>query len=240
MDLSMVSREFRVDSNMITVGERMRETDILRQFQQTGMEHMERANHGFYVMNELHEMLVIVRNNVRFYRLPKYDDVVTVLTCAPRYDGLFFVRYYALRDARGKLLADAHSYWTLVDSEKKRVIRPGRHDDSYLPRVEAFTVTAPVPAKLTPPENMTELGRRVVYPHYIDQYGHLNNTRYVDILTDYLPKGERIAALEMNYSKELPPEAEFSVLTDGQGFFAFVRDGAVCFSAKVETAGMDE
>ena len=87
---------------------------------------------------------------------------------------------------------------------------------------------------------MTELGRRVVYPHYIDQYGHLNNTRYVDILTDYLPKGERIAALEMNYSKELPPEAEFSVLTDGQGFFAFVRDGAVCFSAKVETAGMDE
>lgn len=235
MDLSMVSREFRVDSNMITVGERMRETDILRQFQQTGMEHMERANHGFYVMNELHEMLVIVRNNVRFYRLPKYEETVTALTCAPRYDGLFFVRYYALRDEAGNTLADACSYWTLMDSEKKRIIRPGHHDDTYLPRVEAFTVTAPVPSKLVAPDGMTEVGRRVVYRHDIDQYGHLNNTRYVDILCDFLPEGESISELEMNYSRELPPGAEFSVMTDGRGFFAFVRDGAVCFAAKVAT-----
>ena len=235
MDLSMVAREFRVDSNMITVGERMRETDILRQFQQTGMEHMERANHGFYVMNELHEMLVIVRNNVRFYRLPKYEETVTALTCAPRYDGLFFVRYYSLKDEDGSVLADACSYWTLMDSEKKRIIRPGHHDDTYLPRVEAFSVTAPVPAKLTPPEDMTEVGRRVVYRHDIDQYGHLNNTRYVDILCDFLPEGERLSELEMNYSRELPPGAEFSVMTDGRGFFAFTREGAVCFSARTRT-----
>ena len=240
MDLSMVSREFRVDSNMITLGERMRETDILRQFQQTGIEDMERANHGFYVMNALHEMLVIVRNNVRFYRLPEYEETVTALTCAPRYDGLFFVRYYALRDAAGGTLADACSYWTLIDSESKRIIRPGRHDDSYLPRVEAFAVTAPAPSKLNPPEDMREVGRRVVYRHETDQYGHLNNTRYVDVLSDFLPENTRMTALEMNYSRELPPGAEYSVQTDGRGFFAFVRDGAVCFSAKVETAGIEE
>ena len=40
----------------------------------------------------------------------------------------------------------------------------------------------------------------------------------------------------MNYNRQLPPGAEFSVVTDGQGFYAFVRDGAVCFAAKVATA----
>ena len=240
MDLSMVTREFRVDSNMITVGERMREADILRQFQQTGMDHLEYANHGLKVLQAAQQLFLLARNSVRFYRLPEYWEKLTAMTCTPRYDGLFNVRYYAMRDEAGALVADSCSYWTLFDGASRRIIRPGHVDDSYIPRVEAFTVTAPPPARLTPPEDMREVGRRTVYRHETDQYGHLNNTRYVDILRDFIPAERRIAALEMNYSRELPPGAEYSVQTDGRGFFAFVRDGAVCFSAKVETAGIEE
>ena len=240
MDLSMATREFRVDSNMITVGEKMREADILRQFQQTGMDHLENAGHGLKVLQAEHRLFLLSRNSVRFYLTPEYYDKLTAFTCAPRYDGLFCVRYYAMRNERDELVADACSYWTLFDSERMRIIRPGHVDDSYLPRVEAFTVTAPPPARLTPPEGMAEIGRHVVQLHETDQYGHLNNTRYVDVLRGLLPADRRISELEMNYNRQLPPGAEFSVVTDGQGFYAFVRDGAVCFSARVVTAGADE
>ena len=235
MDLSMVTLEFRVDSNMITVGEKMREADILRQFQQTGMDHLEYAGHGLKVLQAEHQMFLLSRNSVRFYRRPEYYEKLTSMTCTPRYEGVFNVRYYAMRDASGELVADSCSYWTLLDSEKFRIIRPGHVDDSYLPKKEAFTVTAPPPGRLTPPEGMTEIGRHTVQLHETDQYGHLNNTRYVDIIRGLLPADERISELEMNYNRQLPPGAEFSVFTDGQGFYSFVRDGANCFCAIVKT-----
>lgn len=229
-----MTREFRVDSNMITLGNQMREADVLRAFQQVGMDHLEAANHGLVVMDKLHEAFLLCRNSVRFLRLPHYGENVTALTCTPRYDGLFNVRYYALRDERGETVADACSYWSLVDTENKRIIRPGHRDDTYIPMVEAFTVSAPVPKRLIAPDGMQNLGSLTVTRSMTDQYGHLNNTRYLDILRDFLPDDAVISELTMNYNRELPLGTQFDVLTDGCGFFSFVRDGAACFTALVK------
>ena len=230
-----MAREFRVDSNMISLGKQMREADVLRAFQQVGMDHLEAANHGLDVMDELHEAFLLCRNSVRFSRLPRYGEAVTALTCTPRYDGLFNVRYYALRAENGDTLADACSYWSLVDTEKKRIIRPGHRDDSYIPMVEAFTVSAPVPKRLSAPaDGLLQLGSLTVTRSMTDQYGHLNNTRYLDILRDFLPDDAVISELTMNYNRELPLGTRFNVLTDGAGFFAFERDGNACFTALVE------
>jgi acyl-ACP thioesterase len=71
-----------------------------------------------------------------------------------------------------------------------------------------FTAEEPLPL-VTPrrfavPENMTEVGtRRIVYSD-IDYNGHMNNTRYPDMVCDYLPDGTvpHVRTMHLEFAKE--------------------------------------
>lgn len=237
--LDCMSRDVVVDTNMIGPGKIMKLPEALRQFQQVGMDHLEAANHGLNVMEELHQAFLTSKNSVRIHRLPSYLEKVTVQTCTPRFEGLFNVRYYRMLDAKGNLLADSYSYWTLVDTESKKIIRPNRSDHSYLPMTEAFTVSAGKPSRLVIPENMEKAASRTVLPSETDQYGHMNNTRYVDVIADYAD-GADIAAIDMTYYHEMPLGTQYNVCRfrdDKTVVLAFSPEGgnvsAISFAAKI-------
>lgn len=234
-----MERKFRVDSTMISTRRYMREADILREFQQSGIDHLDAVNHGLEVMEELHEAYLLCRNSVRIHRLPRYGEELSALTCTPRYDGLFDVRYYALRDKTGEFIADSCSYWSLFDTKRMHIVRPTQSIDSYMLKAESFKVSAPVPTRLTAPEGMEKIADLKVTHSLIDQYGHINNTRYVDLLRDFLPEDVWISELTMNYNTALPLGAEFSVMTDGKGCYTFNRKDRTCFIALVKTEKLD-
>ena len=231
--LPMVSAQREVDSNMITLGYKMRLGELLRQFQQIGTDHLESTGHGLAVMTEQNEAYLLSRTSIKINRLPKYMEKFTAKTCTPRFEGVFNVRYYSLVGEDGEVIADGMSYWTLLNIATKRIIRPSRIEQRYLPLSEEFTVSAQPPARLSAPENMTQCGTHKVIKGEVDQYGHLNNTRYLDILTDFLDE-DKVGALTLCFNKELPLGSEFVIKTDGSGTFTYEKEGTVCFIAKVE------
>lgn len=230
--LSMISVEREVDSNMISLGYKMRLGEVLRQFQQIGTDHLESTGHGLAAMIENNEAYLLSRTSVRINRLPKYMEKFTAKTCTPRYEGVFNVRYYSLVSESGEVLAEGMSYWTLLNTAVRRIIRPSQAENGYLPLVEEFSVSVEPPVRLGVPENMTCCGRHKVLRSEVDQYGHLNNTKYLDLLTDFIDE-EKVTALMLCFNKELPLGSEFEVKTDGNGTFTYEKDGTVCFIAKV-------
>lgn len=233
-----MSSTFAVNSNMVGPGKLMKIPEILRQFQQVGMDHLEAANHGLEVLEQLHQAFLTSKNSIKIHRLPVYPEVVTVQTCTPRYEGLFNVRYYRMLDKNQNVLVDSYSYWTLVDTNTKKIIRPTHADHSYMPMNEAFTVSAQKPARITLPDKMEKVDRRTVMYSEIDQYGHMNNTRYVDTILDYVDTDSfNISDIDITYYKEMPLGKEFNVCKfrdDRTYVLAFSSDDeSVSFAAKI-------
>lgn len=241
---AMWEREFTVDSNMLDMNSVMRASDILREFQQTGMDHLDAAGHGLALMDSIDEAFLLSKNSVRICRAPRYGERLTAQTCIPRVKGLFSVRYYRLLDADGGTVADAMSYWTSVRISDRMILRPGHHDDSYIPMTEAFTVGACPPSRIDLPEDAAPCGQRTVRYTDVDQYGHMNNARYADVICEFMPGGmkdRRIASLDMTYSHEAPEGSLLDIsaaAVQEKSVFAFDCADRRIFTATASVCGL--
>lgn len=67
------------------------------------------------------------------------------------------------------------------------------------------------------PEALSEVGRHVVLYHEIDVNRHLNNTRYMDLLVDFLPEREShwVTGFSLHFLSEAPLGEELTVFSSG-------------------------
>ncbi|MBR1568613.1 MAG: hypothetical protein IJ648_06570, partial [Lachnospiraceae bacterium] len=80
-----------------------------------------------------------------------------------------------------------------------RVLEEEAEKYGFEPRIEMEYT----PRKITLPEDMMVVSDLLVSPHYADMYRHLNNAMYVDIASDYLPKGEEVRRIRVDYRKQV-------------------------------------
>jgi acyl-ACP thioesterase len=100
------------------------------------------------------------------------------------------------------------------------------------------------PRRFALPEDMVEVGKRRIVYSDIDYNGHMNNTRYPDMVCDYLPEGTvpRIHTMHLEFAKEAKYGATLRVLRgerrDEQGGLVYLvqtldEAGEVCLAAQV-------
>lgn len=150
--------------------------------------------------------------------LHAYEEI-EVRTWCKEAKSYIFNRYFEIvRD--GEKVAEASSTWVLIDLDKKTMVRADHYDvfdgkfyydEPVAP--EALLKKARVPREL----EMHEVGKRRIAYSDIDYNMHMNNTRYPDMLCDYineLASAEspmRIARLSLSYLKESPLGATLTV-----------------------------
>lgn len=124
---------------------------------------------------------VVVRHYAKLKRLPKPGEHVRVQTWIGSTKHGMFPRYYKLFSAEGEELANGGALWAMVDMDTRRMVNPdsfglslnGDADDPE-PQISFTVKKLPTDGKcgFTVPEK------------YVDENGHLNNTRYYDAAED--------------------------------------------------------
>ena len=177
-------------------------------FQEAAISHATDLGVGREAMTRTGQAWILSRLSLFVGRRPVYGEAVEVSTWPRRWEKLFALRDYAIRDAEGAALVRGRGAWLVLDIEKRRPLRaqpimetmPGNDG------VDAFPAGA---AGLNPRENLVKIAERGALYSDIDYYGHANNARYVQWIQDatdmeIITKASQVR-LDINYLNEVKP-----------------------------------
>lgn len=221
---------------------RVRPSQLLVYMQETSNRHM--ASVGL-TLDELRDQrglaFILSRIAVAYYRpVYAFEDIeVETWTCPSRGYSIYRA-YRILRD--GEVMAEAYTTWALVDLKNGGLCR---YDPSLYPDFEdEAPPVLDLPSRFRVPDGqmLAEVGtRRIVYSD-LDYNRHMNNTRYPDMLCDFLPLDEvgRVKAMTLSYLHEAAAGDDLTVLSceqDGTRYFRTLNgEGKTCLEATVHLA----
>ena len=132
-----------------------------------------------------------------------YENITVNTWCKPS-RGYSFARYFEIiRD--GEIIARASSIWALVNIHTKALVKGDESLDKFFP------IDEPIPMQELPPRvrikkysQLYKVGERRIGYSDIDYNMHMNNTKYPDMICDFLGdmKGKRASAFSLSYLKE--------------------------------------
>lgn len=159
---------------------------------------------------------------------------LTAVTYPCESRGYSFLRCYAL-ESDGEIVARAISVWALVDTETHALVKVSDFDLG-LPTLPLNDL---VLRAMKMPADMTDIGGYGVHYGDVDRNMHMNNTKYPDMYSNFLPlEGRMIRSITINYSSEAKIGEKLRVQraeADGFYYFRTVRsDGKVNSEAQIE------
>lgn len=175
----------------------------------------------------LSKIRIDISESVRAY------DRLTAETFPCESRGYSFLRCYRL--LRGdEVIARAASVWALIDTENRSLVRVNDFNLN-LPTLPPLDLSI---GHISLPGELMRVGAYHVNYEATDQNGHMNNTRYPDMYSNYLPlDGKRIKTIAINYMKEAPMGEKLDVFRaklDGSYYFKTVRaDGEINTIAEI-------
>jgi len=137
---------------------------------------------------------------LKFHRIPKLREKMTVTTWQRCIKGVQFIRDTEFLDEEGNLLIEATCGWILADPINHKIKRPTDYKMGQLVENQSDkALFGSGRVKISIPENSEKIAtRRVVFTD-IDYNNHLNNTRYADIISDFVPDlGEKVEICELD------------------------------------------
>lgn len=170
-----------------------------------------------------------------------YEDI-EVFTWCKETRGFSFLRYFEIvRD--GEVVASASSTWALVDINNKTLVRGDESMDKFYP-IDTPMDESILPKKVRIKRDapLTQIGERRIMFSDIDYNMHMNNTKYPDMVFDFLPQREEkyISEISLSYVKEAHYGDTISVnlvSVDENGYYEVVTKnsaGERCLECKVK------
>lgn len=213
-------------------------TAQLQYQQEAGERHFGEGNLGFETIAQLGMAFLLLQNHAVIYRRPQANEEIVVKTWSHSVKGVKFFRAYRFEDKDGKTLIDSTASFVLVDVHAHTMLRPSQfpapithHGD--LPH------SCPLPERLKMPESGEDCGTHTVMLSQLDFNGHLNNTRYADIVFDHLPidtaQTMRGFSVAFVHEAKLGDTMTLTRATDENGDILMTAQngGDTCFTAKV-------
>ena len=156
---------------------------LLRYAQQIATTHAEAVGLNDSLYRETHTAYVLAKLALHVNRLPRVDEELTLVTqpeCCKRAVNKRITHFY---DADGAEVVTMDSRWVLIDTEKRMILRkhPPQFADQW---AEDVPIELPMKLPRLAPEDCETLGTQTATYSRCDMNGHLNNTRYADIVCD--------------------------------------------------------
>ena len=159
---------------------------------------------------------------------------LTAITYPCESRGYSFLRCYAL-ESDGEIVARAISVWALIDTDTHALVRVNDFDLGLptLPKNDLVLSAMKLPSTLT------DVGGYGVHYGDVDQNRHMNNTKYPDMYSSFLPLQDKmIRSITINYSNEAAMGDKLRVQRceeDGFYYFRTIRsDGKINSEAQIE------
>lgn len=239
----IIQKEFVLPVEVTTfdVGadDRLRLSAVLQYQQEAAERQLAPGGLGWQALAEQGLAFVASRWHATIQRMPVMGERVTLTTWHRERRGPRFFRCYEWRDEQGELLLQGVMLFALVSVQEHRLLRGEEFDRFGLPSEPERDVACEDPGKLVVP-TCSPVDTAVVRWSDTDRNGHMNNTRYADLLCDCLPpqaQGQPLHDIQLCFSRE-SLQGDRLVLsggTDESGVF-YVQgehDRGIAFQARV-------
>lgn len=187
-------------------------------------------------LRNMKRAFILSRIKLEFTEPVRAYEHITAVTYPCDSRGYSFLRCYAL-EKDGRTIGRAVSMWALIDTDTRSLVKVNDFElglQTHEPHSLALT-------RFTMPSVIKELGTYTVNYGDLDQNCHMNNTRYPDMYSNFLPlDGMRIKSISINYKNEARRGERLRVEradgADGKTYyFRTVRtDGLVNTEAEIE------
>lgn len=217
---------------------RVRPSQLLVYMQETSNHHTASAGMNLDELRDEKQLAFILsRLRLWIHRPLRAFEPIEVQTFTNPAKGLSSLRSF--RILRGdEVIAEADSVWALIGTEDRR-FHP-IEDTGYEFEDEA-PLSLPMPPRVRIPSDLPlkNLGsRRIVYSD-LDYNMHMNNTRYPDMLCDFLPLEEvsNLRGLSLSYLHEAAYGDTITVLGAKREGCYYIRtvnsEGTICLEAQL-------
>ena len=217
----------------------VRPSEILVYMQETANLHLENMGPSLDALrDDKHLAFILSKIKLVFHApLHAYDEIrVRTWTCDSR--GFTFNRCFDIH--RGdELIAEAISFWALVDISEKKLVRCEGFDLGIEPDAP---LDIQVPRRIKQPTGeLKTLGTREIRYSDIDYNMHMNNTKYPNMLCDFMPI-EKVAdiremTLEFLHEYTLADTLTVQGAVEGDRYYfkTLSSTGDVCLISEVIT-----
>ena len=139
---------------------------------------------------------------------PAYGETVQVSTWPRQWEKLFALRDYEIKDEEDSVVVRGRACWLIIDVEKRKPLRI-QPILASIPANEGIDALPAGSAGLAPRETFAKKSERAALYSDIDNYGHMNNARYIQWIQDatepeILTSADQ-ARLDINYLSEVKP-----------------------------------
>lgn len=200
--MSVYRVKFRLRNAEVDLNRRLRLSTMLRMMQEASIAHTEELGAGREKTLDRGLLWVVTLQEARINRMPEYDEEITLESWPGDTMHLFFPRYYRIIGADGAVLVTAAALWVLMDSVERKMVFP--EDKNVAVPFEKTGFEPPLPRAPRHIETTREASFTVPFS-YTDMNGHMNNTRYFDLMEDTLPPelhSKRLTKIGIEYRAE--------------------------------------
>lgn len=201
--MSIYRKKIVLASRDVNMHRRLRTSRLFEFMQESAIHHTEQLGAGRALTLDKGILWVVTMQQARIERMPEYDEEVLLESWPGKTMHVLFPRYFRLLDASGQCLVAASALWTLVDRESRKLVFPENCGVNIPEEVTGFETSLPTPV----PRREADRHHEFTVPFsYVDLNGHMNNTRYYDLVEDLCPaaaRGDTPALISAEYSGEL-------------------------------------
>ena len=183
---------------------RMKPGALLRYAQQIATDHCTAVGFDLDFYRNNHCGFVIVKQELRFTRVPMVDEVLTLTTMPEKARHATSRRMLVVKDASGDTVAQVFSWWVLMDSDTRRIMRrrPAEMEQFWPEKVDLTQeYCLPQAEVLTP-------GAEITADYLVcDTNRHINNCVYADLACGAVPldqlEDKPIRRMLVSYHREV-------------------------------------
>lgn len=232
------SQKFTTRWHDTDAARRVRPTQLLVYMQETSNSHLESLECNLDRLRDEKKLAFILSKTRLSLNAPLYayeDIVVKTWTCESR--GYAFSRFYEI-SRNGEIIASADTTWALISIEDRQLLKVESFDAGF---EHEQSVDIGLPLRFRVPKNdaMELVGERDIVYSDLDYNMHMNNTKYADMLCDFLPYDEvgSIRGISMSYVHEAAFGDTIKIYRSKENekysFRTVNQDGITCLEAEI-------
>jgi acyl-ACP thioesterase len=169
-----------------------------------------------------HAGMYLISRQIDILRLPAYGEHITVKSWVQGCDRLYGYRNTAIYDENNKLCIGTYATGAFVDIQRAM---PSRISQELVNKIVSYPPLDMeiLPRKIPVPPELSDVGPLVrsdtlrpheiaqsyeavrVQSYHLDYYGHMNNARYVDIASAYIPEDFPVRRMRAEYKRMALP-----------------------------------
>lgn len=232
--MAIYKTNIEVDIHDIDPSGVARASALMRYIQTSAQSQLNEGGLSYDNLRDMGRAFILSKMKMEFSSPVHVYDRLTACTYPCESRGYSFLRCYAL-EREGEIIGRAASVWALVDTNTRSLVRVNDFDLG----LELHDHNGMAIGRFCLPCELREVGTYTVNYADLDQNGHMNNTRYPDMYSNFLPlDGYRIAGITINFQNEAPRGNRLRVYLAQDGNVFYIRtvreDGLVNSEAEIE------